>query len=459
MKKVLLIARAFPPFLPVGHSIRVIKFIKYLPMFGWQPSVLTVDNQEEYETLPKVGSASLLEQIDPLTSIHRTLPGEPSIRFLEKEKAFGNRNHITALLVKIFGGARRWAFRNLFLPDRMLAWLPFAVVRGWRIVRQEKVDVIVATCPPHSATLVGAVLKKLTATLLLLDYRDDWIDTPWFRAKPKWVRWVELHLEHWAVSTADSVILVTEWSRNAFRQRYPDQPAEKFVLIPNGCDLQDFSLLDAIPHPRVKDKFIIVHAGSLNVSSVWGRSPAGLFEALQKLLHQKPTLCEKIVLKFAGDLPDEFLSMANQLGLANIVQGVGHLPHSDVVRLMKEADLLLAMNYEGWETLIPGKIYEYWATGGPPILLLSCPGAAQDFVAQHRLGYTADPYDSEAIEIIIAEVYRKRKAGTPIQIQNAGVEAYDRKALTQRLVQVMESALSSRQKPKKETRPQGRQIS
>ena len=74
-KKVLMVARAFPPFLPVGYSIRVIKFIKYLPALGWEPVVLSVDDQQEYETLPKVGSEALLSEIQPTVKIIRTTPG------------------------------------------------------------------------------------------------------------------------------------------------------------------------------------------------------------------------------------------------------------------------------------------------------------------------------------------------------------------------------------------------
>ena len=51
MKKVLIVSRAFPPFFPVGYSIRAAKFIKYLPSLGWLPSVLTVDDEKEFETL------------------------------------------------------------------------------------------------------------------------------------------------------------------------------------------------------------------------------------------------------------------------------------------------------------------------------------------------------------------------------------------------------------------------
>ena len=436
MRKVLVIARAFPPFLPVGHSIRVVKFIKYLPALGWMPVVLTIDDRGEYEPARKVGSESLLEEISLHVKIYRTTAGEPSLDYLEKERRIGRRNWLTRVLVKVVGGTRRWAFRNIFLPDRHVAWLPFALRRGRQIVKRERIDTILATCPPYSASLIGACLKSLTGKPLVLDFRDDWIDTPWYRSKPAISRKIERRLESWAVKAADKVILVTEWSRNTFLNRYPTQPSDKFVFISNGCDLGDFATLNSMPTTPRK-KFTIVHAGALNDSKSWGRSPAGLFQAVHDILQQQPELAQKLRLVFAGDLPEGHRRLADESGLSGVISGVGHLPHDEALRLMKSADLLLAMNYDGWATLIPGKIYEYWAVGGPPILLLSCPGAAADFVEQHNLGWTVGPFDSVGIQEAILAEYDLGMTTTRQRLSTIGIEAYDRQALTRKFAQVL----------------------
>ena len=444
-KKILMVARAFPPFFPVGHSIRVIKFIKYLPALGWEPVVLTVDASKEYETLRKVGSETLLLEVNSDLVIHRTRAGDPSLAYLEKEEAFGRKNWLLGLLTKNFARIRRWVLWNLLLPDRALSWMPFAVSRGRKVVKNEEIDLIFATCPPHSATLVGAFIKLFTGKPLILDFRDDWIDTPWHRSKPAIIRWVDRAMEKWVVGMADKVILVTEWSKRAFQNRYPSQPKDKFILISNGCDLGDFASLNEKFTAPPKSKFTVVHAGSLNISTVWGRSPAGLFQAIQKIIQENPDLKEKINFVFAGDLPDEFQKMAKEMGLSEVIQGVGHLPHDEVLYLIKSADLLLAVNYEGWDTLIPGKIYEYWAVGGAPILLLSCLGAAADFIEEHKLGFTVDPYDVEGIQENILNIYEQWEKDTPLKINTEGVEAFDRKSLTGQLAQVL-STLSKEEK-------------
>jgi len=438
IKKVLMVARVFPPYSSVGHSVRVIKFIKYLPTLGWLPVVLTVDDEKEYEYYPKQGSASLLSDIPQEVSIHRTSAGEPSSEFLEKERKFGQQNFLTAFIVKILGGARRFIFRNFLLPDRELSWLLFAVSLGQKIIQNEGIDAIFVTCPPHSAALIGAVLKRLTGKPLIIDFRDDWIDTPWFNSMPKFRRMIERRLENWAIKIADKVTLVTEWSQQSFIDRYPNQPKEKFVFISNGCDLEDFSFLKSMP-PLLPNnsKFRIVHAGSLNDSKNWTRTPMTIFQAIQHLLQEQPNLKEKLTLAFTGFLPERQKQLVNEMGLSDVVKELGFVPRDDLYCLMKESEMLLVINYEGFATLIPGKIYEYWAVGGPPILLLSCSGAASGFIEKYKLGISVDPSDVSGIEQAILNVYRENEELAPQHISTTGIEAYDRQVLSGKLAQIL----------------------
>jgi glycosyltransferase involved in cell wall biosynthesis len=417
--------------------------MKYLPSMGWLPSMLTIDDKREYEFDRRQGSQSLLLDISPEVPIYRTKAGEPSLDYLYKEKDFGQGNFVAAALVKIFGRARRWVFRNLLLPDRYITWLPFALIKGRQVVKRDKIDVIFATCPPNSTALVGALLKHLAGRPLVLDFRDDWIDTPWHFSLPMITRRINQKLERWVVKTADKVVLVTEWSRNAFLKRYPKEPANKFVLIPNGVDLAEVTALKSAKPTVSSSKFTIVHAGSLNDSKSWTRSLAPLFQAVRDILEQRPELAEKMTLVFAGDFPEGHRQLAEKMSLSGVVKAVGHLAHEEVLRLTQSADLLLAINYESFATLIPAKIYEYWALGGPPILLLSCPGAAADLINQHSLGSTVEPSDIARIRQVILDIYYQATTGRPIRLSNVGIEKYDRLNLTFQFATLL-SALGER---------------
>jgi glycosyltransferase involved in cell wall biosynthesis len=436
-RNILILAYVFPPFGSVGWSIRAVKFAKYLPLLGWRPIVLTIDDAQEYETQQKKGSAELLEDVSAATKIYRTGSGEPAAALLDKGRDMRRRSSIAGWVVNFLSGARHFAKTHFLLPDERITWLPFAVRLGRQVVRDEKIDVIFATSPPHSSAITGACLKLLTGKPLVLDFRDDWIDTPWHRAKPKLAQWMERRMERWAVNIADRVVNVTDWSRSAFIARYPSLPEEKFVLVPNGYDLEDYAGLEQAVSPSRGDRFVVVHAGSLSESEEWRRSPAGFFEAMQRLRATEPGLGDSLTLAFTGQLPARFREMAANFGLADVVQEMGHLPREDFVELLKSADLLLAINYDGAATLVPGKIYEYWMVGQAPILLLSCPGAAEQLLLRHGLGMVAEPYDVSAIERAVSEVYRGRAANAPLRISTEGIEQYERRALTQSLAEML----------------------
>ena len=441
MKKLLMIAHVFPPFRSVGQSIRTVKFIKYLPSLGWLPVVLTIDDRREIKNYRKQGSESLFSDISQDVSIYRTFAGEPTLEYLAKEIVFGQQNWLSAEIVKVLGRARRWAFHNLALPDRHVVWLPFAIKLGRRIVKSEGIDVIFATCPPLSATLVGVFLKLLSGKPLILDFRDDWIDTPRYHSKPSRIQMIERRLEQWVVKTADKVILVTEWSKNAFLNRYPNQPSDKFVLISNGCDLEEFTLPPSKTITSRNPNFTIVHAGSLNDSKNWTRSSETFLQATHQILQHQPDLTNKLTLAFTGSLPKRQKQLVKEMGISSVVKELGFLPRDEWLRYLRTSDLLLVINYEGFSTLIPGKLYEYWAVGGPPILLLSCPGAASEFMEQHNLGFTIDPFDVDGIRRAILNVYRQSKTAAPLRVSTAGIDVYDRRALTGNLVEVLSKVI------------------
>ncbi|MHB0858711.1 MAG: glycosyltransferase [Anaerolineae bacterium] len=437
-RKLMMVAYVFPPFFSIGGSIRVVKFLKYLPSLGWQPTVLTIDDSKEYDSQRRQGSESLLQDLPPTVRVFRTQTGEPSVQILEKGRTARRSSRVKGVVVDALSAMRRWVGRYLLLPDTHITWLPFAVRAGRRIAQQEGIDVLFATCPPHSVALVGTMLKKLIRRPLVLDYRDDWIDTPWFHSKPALVQRIERLLERWAVRTADRVVLVTEWSRKAFVARYPKERPNKFVFIPNGCDLEDYaSLLVDAKELHAPTRFRVVHAGLLSESANWRRSPEPFFQALVSLRHHHPEIAADMTVAFTGRLPEADHELVRQLQLEDMVEEVGHLPRDEYMRFMRTSDLLLAINYEDWATIIPGKIYDYWAVAGPPILLLSCAGAAQALIEEHRLGLWVTPRDVPAIEETLLQVYQQRAAGQPMRISRAGIAAYDRKALAARLAQTL----------------------
>jgi hypothetical protein len=89
MKRVLIITTAFPPQPTIGRQ-RSVKFAKYLPEFGWEPVILTVDDRylsdRDDDTLKELPADLQVHRAffvpDPLRSVkkivHRpTLSSDP----------------------------------------------------------------------------------------------------------------------------------------------------------------------------------------------------------------------------------------------------------------------------------------------------------------------------------------------------------------------------------------------
>lgn len=130
--------------------------------------------KKEYETLRQVGSEALLSEIPEGVVFIAPIPASLRWNIWRRKDGLEGRT-ASGTYRKNYWSARRWMFRSL-LPDRQLTWLPYAVRAGRRIIKQENIDLIFATCPPFSDALIGACLRVLTGKRLVLDFRDDWIE-------------------------------------------------------------------------------------------------------------------------------------------------------------------------------------------------------------------------------------------------------------------------------------------
>ena len=129
MKKVLIITYYWPPAGGAGVQ-RALKFVKYLPQFGWQPIVLTVQNPDS-----PVEDNSLIADIPKECKVYKTKSLEP---FEIYKKFIGhNKNEkipADVLLKKENASIKeklaQWIRINLFIPDAKIGWKYFAVKEG-----------------------------------------------------------------------------------------------------------------------------------------------------------------------------------------------------------------------------------------------------------------------------------------------------------------------------------------
>ncbi|MBU0716927.1 MAG: glycosyltransferase, partial [Planctomycetes bacterium] len=233
-RRVLMIAAAFPPTGGPGVQ-RSAKFAKYLPRFGWQPIVWTVDRLAD---LPQDDSllTDLPSDIQVLRLPDRGL-GQTARRSLRRTARRGG------LLSKV-AQAAEWrlaarADRNSY-PDDCAGWARNSLGPICQLVRDEGIDVIYSTFSPASDHVLAMAVKQETGLPWVADFRDLWTDDYRYPVDDANRRAADRQLEQEILEQADAVIGVSARQTEILASRVPD-PGRKFVTITNGFDPDDFS--------------------------------------------------------------------------------------------------------------------------------------------------------------------------------------------------------------------------
>jgi glycosyltransferase involved in cell wall biosynthesis len=417
-KKVLMIAYFFPPVggIAAAGSQRTLKFAKYLPQYSWEPIILTV-RESSYDAYLAL-DPTLLERVPANTKIIRSAV----VRWLTKLLELKNRRRPTAAgqtqvsaptqLNHGSNGKSRLqtlkdAVTGLFeIPDGEIGWLVPGVAAGRRAVKREAIDVIYATGKPWTAHLIGAVLKRLTGKPLVVDFRDPWMTNP-FREEMSGLRdGIEGYMERKVVETADVVVTNTQALKDEFMERYPSEPAGKFVALLNGFDPEDGQLAASL---RVDpDKFTITHTGFL-----YGKRDPRLFlEAIALLIETQRVDRGKIRVCLVGsvELPYDLVGYLHGRGLDDVVRLVTQVPYQQSLQYLANSDALLLLQ-PGTKTQVPSKLFEYIALGKPILTISPRDGATSRLVQENSLGTVADAENVDEIAAAVEQLYRSWRHG------------------------------------------------
>ena len=156
MNKVLIITYYWPPSGGAGVQ-RWLKFSKYLPEFGWDPVILTVD--PEYAAYPVIDN-SLNFDISSSVEVHKT-PAIDYFNIYNKDKSkipaagFANTGE-RSFNDKIF----RFIRGNFFIPDPRRGWNSYASKKACELIETKGINHVITTSPPHSTQLIGLKIKK-----------------------------------------------------------------------------------------------------------------------------------------------------------------------------------------------------------------------------------------------------------------------------------------------------------
>ena len=434
MKRVLYISYSFPPVGGAGVQ-RVAKFVKFTQQHGWIPSVLTVANP----SVP-VKDDSLSRDVPRETVVGRARTWEPGYALKRAvsagEGAGENANGRTGSRVK---RALRALATLLLQPDPQILWAPAAIWEGMRLLREFPHEAIVASAPPFSSFVIGAILSRRTGIPLVLDYRDEWgLANQYFenrRADPL-SRRIQMAMQQGCIKQASALIATTESSALALKTvRDAAASRAEVTCIYNGFDPDDFVATGPCRERRT-DVYRLAYTGTLwNLTSV-----APLVAATEQLANRRPDLCSRLELVFAGRrtaAQDRILMELRKLPCRLICHS--YMEHADVLALVRSADglCLLLSDVPGAERVVPAKIFEYMAAMNT-VFAIAPAGEARELLASYPAKYLCAPGDPAAIAAAMEHAIERHFSGVEPPAMNWDPSKYSRKGQTAKLLRIID---------------------
>jgi len=428
MKKVLVITYYWPPTGGSGVQ-RWVKFSKYLRRFGWEPVIYTPKNPEQLA----VDESLLKELPEDLTVLKRRIvepynmyrklfgggaasKGEGVNPLNQQKKSFKQK-----LAVFLRG--------NLFFPDPRAGWVDPSVRYLTRYLKENPVDAIVTTGPPHSMHLIGMKLHARTGIRWIADFRDPWTEMHYFKHMGllPWNAARHRRVEQKVLDEADAVIAVSAPVRDDFQAR----TSTPVVLITNGYDEEDFA---AVPPVLPADKFVLVHTGLFASDG----NPLALWDVLARKCASDANFKAQLCIRLAGKTDPEILEALSARGLSGNVENLGYLPHQETVALQRSANvLLLPLRQEPeYAKALPGKIFEYLAARRPVLGIGQEGGAAAAVLSDAGAGVMYDWSRREPVRNFIDSAWERHLVGADAAPEG-DISKYSRIALTEKLTGIL----------------------
>jgi len=400
---------------------RIAKFIKYLPQYGWKPTVLTVQPRGYYAFDPSL----LAEAEQGGAEIVRTNPLDAT-RLFRKQKVVKMPSEGMRKFMQLIGD-------TFLIPDTKIGWKRRAVKVGSGLLRSKHFDLIFATAPPQTDFLVGHALKKRFRVPLVLEYRDAWLEYPFKFYPTPLHRWAHYRLEKRVVKDSDRVIVTHRRIKEDLLRRYRFLGYHDVPIISQGYDPEDFGG-HSTAKKRGTQRMRITHAGTF----YGGRAPTTLIKTLHALFQQSPSLRGRIELCFVGNVRDEDRALVKKLGLQNEVVFTGYVEHRECTRLLQDSDVLWFVNDNDRSS--PGKLYEYFGAR-KPILASVVDGYTKQLIEESQAAWIVPLRDAEAHRRVLAEMLSAFEKKKLKQVPQHFADRFNRAFLTGELVKQFESLM------------------
>lgn len=447
MKRALIISYYWPPSGGSGVQ-RWLKFSKYLPQYGWQPVIYTPSNPE----IPAVDNSLELD-IPEIAEVIKRPIFEPYGLY---KKIFGKHNATETEVNPIkntgkqscFQSLSLWIRANLFIPDPRIFWVDSSVKFLKEYLKDNPVDVIVSTGPPHSMHLIAKKVSKATRIKWVADFRDPWTRIFYFKHLPLTSRSLRRiqKMERSVITQADAVVAVTDKIRDEFKSIAGDNGARltSFYTITNGYDQDDFIVKSA----TLEDDFTFTYTGVFSDEG----NPLNFWTVLQELSSQDTSFANNLKIRLIGKTDKRILDSIHSAGLDKNLINMGYLPHSQIAEWQTKAHVLMMpiRNEPEAGGILTGKFFEYLAAARPIIAFGPKDGEMASVLNKTMSGNIFDWDEKESLKQMISQYYNhylamKKGEAKDISLRDEkAISMYSRINLTGKMVEIWEDLLMNK---------------
>lgn len=430
-RKVLMFAYDYPPMGWSGVQ-RTVKFVRYMPNNGWDPVVVVP--KDRYSPVPL--DVSFLEEVGHVETIRTDIFTAKDLDRLGHKVWRGLRS-----VLSLFGkneqwlvDGLKWRIESLFFPDQGVTWVPYAVKQGLNAVREYKPEVIYATAPPYSTLISAWMVAKISKIPLVVDLRDLWTDAPLRIMKSHFKKRMDIYLEGIVLSGSSAIITTTQSGVKLLTERYLKKQGMIFTLY-NGYDENEFFISGPNETAsETKNKLVISHVGSLYGDI----TPAPFINGLVRCLEQKPFGTLPLLIRFVGEV-SQFMNVFRAFEHLNMIELIGVVDHPEAITIMKNSDVLLLIVAEKHKKVIPGKVFEYFASRRPILCIAPLDGEIAELICQTENFWLADVGDTEGIAQCLSEIFQKWHSGEGLErTKMEHVRKFERKSLTANLCKILD---------------------
>ncbi len=385
MKKVLFITYFWPP----SGKATVhwpLKIVKFLPRYGWQPAVLTAEEDMFSST-----DLSLLDEIDPQLQVIRTKSWDPFDiyrKFIGKSKnekmtaseTISTTNNSLTHKISI------WIRMNLFIPDARMGWFFPGIKGGKEVLTTETYDAIVSIGPPHTGHLIGKRLSKIFSVPHFPVFIDPWVDIVYYKnfKRSALTLAIDNYFEKSILKNSTASVFVTESMKEDYIAKY-DFLKDKSHVLYWGYDEEDFENITTIK----SNEEIIVHAGNIfdyqNIPPFWEKVKSEIDKG------------RKLKIKFIGTVAPAIKNSISEIGLDKYTEYVGFLPYKKMIEELRSASFLLMCPSE--KRHVPGKLFEYLRIGKPIIAFADDNEEVKNILTETNAGMVFK-YSEDAAEML-----------------------------------------------------------